>query len=47
MEWEDRDLQDLDAAVELLESPGFIAKVSGVVGMPIEYALDRPTGRSQ
>jgi len=41
MEWEDRDLQDLEAAVELLESPGFIAKVSGFVGMPIEYALDR------
>jgi hypothetical protein len=41
MEWEDKDLQDLETAVELLESPGFIAKVSGLVGAPIEYVLDR------
>jgi len=41
MEWEDKDLQDLETAVELLESPGFIAKVSGLVGTPIEYVLDR------
>jgi len=41
MEWEDKDLQDLETAVELLESPGFIAKVSGLVGTPIEYVLDK------
>ena len=41
MEWEDKDLQDLETAVKLLESPGFIAKVSGLVGTPIEYVLDR------
>jgi hypothetical protein len=41
MEWEEKDLQDLETAVELLESPGFIAKVSGLMGAPIEYVLDR------
>jgi hypothetical protein len=41
MEWDDRDLQDLQSAVELLENPGFIAKVSAFVGTPIEYVLDR------
>jgi hypothetical protein len=41
MEWSDKDLQDLETAVELLESPGFIAMVSGFVGTPIEYVLDR------
>jgi len=41
MEWNETDLQDLETAAGLLESPGFIARVSGVVGMPIEYVLDR------
>jgi len=41
MEWEDKDLKDLETAMELLESPGFIARVSGLVGTPIEYVLDR------
>ena len=41
MEWDDQDLQDLVTAAELLESPGFIARVSGLVGTPIEYVLDR------
>jgi len=41
MKWEDNDLADLETAMELLESPGFIAKVSGLVGTPIEYVLDR------
>lgn len=47
MEWEDKDLQDLKTAVELLESPGIIAKISGLVGTPIEYLLDKlPNGAS-
>ena len=41
MEWEDKELQDLETAMELLESPGFIARVSGLVGTPIEYVLER------
>jgi hypothetical protein len=41
MEWEKKDLHDLETAVSLLESPGFIAKISGYVGTPIEYVLDR------
>lgn len=41
MEWTESELQDLETAAGLLESPGFIARVSGVVGMPIEYVLDR------
>jgi hypothetical protein len=41
MEWNETDLEDLETAAGLLESPGFIARVSGVVGMPIEYVLDR------
>lgn len=36
MEWNETDLQDLETAAGLLERPGFIAWVSGVVGMPIE-----------
>jgi hypothetical protein len=46
-EWEDKHLQDLKTAVELLESPGIIAKISGLVGTPIEYLLDKlPSGAS-
>ncbi len=41
MEWNESDLQDLETAAGLLENPGFIARVSGVVGMPIEYVLDK------
>ncbi len=39
MEWKDKDLQDLRTAVHLLENPGLIAKVSDVLGTPIEYVL--------
>jgi hypothetical protein len=40
MEWNETDLSDLEIAVNLLESPGFIAKLSDFVGTPIEYALN-------
>jgi len=40
-DWENRDLEDLATAVERLESPGFIARVSDFVGTPIEYVLDK------
>jgi hypothetical protein len=39
MEWNSTDLHDLSTAVGLLENPGLIAKVSDVVGTPIEYVL--------
>ncbi len=39
MEWNEKDLQDLKSAVERLENPGLIAKVSDVVGTPIEFVL--------
>ena len=35
VEWSDQDVEDLAMAAELLENPGFIAKVSGFVGTPI------------
>jgi hypothetical protein len=41
MEWNQADLEDLETAAGLLVSPGFIARASGVLGMPIEYVLDR------
>lgn len=45
MEWSDTDLRDLATAVELLENPGFIARVSDLVGTPIEFVLRRlPSG---
>jgi len=37
MEWQENDLLDLKSAVELLENPGLIAKVSDLVGTPIEF----------
>jgi len=40
-DWENRDLEDLATAVERLESPGFIARVSDFVGTPIDYVLDK------
>jgi hypothetical protein len=47
VEWSDQDVEDLAMAAELLENPGFIAKVSGFVGTPIEYVLDKlPKGAS-
>ena len=47
MEWEKKDLQDLETAVNLLENPGFIAKISDLVGKPIEFVLDKlPSGAS-
>jgi hypothetical protein len=36
MRWSDADLVDLRTAVDLLENPGLIAKVSDLVGTPIE-----------
>ena len=44
MQWNENDLQDLEVAAELLENPGFIAKVSGLVGTPVEYLLDKLPG---
>jgi hypothetical protein len=45
MEWHDKDIEDLEKAVERLENPGFIAKLSDVVGTPIEFVLDKlPSG---
>lgn len=37
--WAAQDLADLAAAVERLEHPGFVARLSDLVGMPIEAAL--------
>jgi hypothetical protein len=39
MKWNDSDLHDLEIAVNLLENPGFIAKISDFVGTPVEVAL--------
>jgi hypothetical protein len=36
MEWHENDRRDLQVAVELLENPGLIAKVSDLVGTPVE-----------
>jgi len=36
MDWESRDLEDLARAVHLLEHPGLIAKISDMIGTPIE-----------
>ena len=45
MEWKERDLEDLNTAVSMLENPGFIAKISDLVGTPIEFVFDRlPSG---
>lgn len=41
MEWQTNDLHDLKTAVDLLENPGLIAKVSDVIGTPIEYVLNK------
>ena len=41
MEWVESDLSELASAVELLENPGFIAKISDAVGTPVEYVLDK------
>jgi len=48
MEWAEHDLKDLASAVKLLENPGFIARLAGYVGTPIEFVLDRlPRGASE
>jgi hypothetical protein len=45
MVWEEKDLEDLTTAVNILENPGFIAKISDLVGTPIEFVFDRlPSG---
>lgn len=36
MDWNDNDRQDLALAISLLENPGLIAKISDLVGTPIE-----------
>lgn len=41
MDWNQEDLQDLASAIALLENPGLIAKVSDVVGTPIEFVLKK------
>ena len=41
MEWHEKDLEDLETAVKRLENPGFIAKLSDLVGTPIEFVLDK------
>jgi hypothetical protein len=41
MTWEKKDLEDLRTAVNLLENPGFIAKISDLVGTPIEFVIDK------
>ena len=41
MDWHEKDVQALEAAVERLENPGFIAKLSDVVGTPIEFVIDK------
>jgi hypothetical protein len=43
--WTEADERDLRSAVELLESPSFVARVSDLVGTPIEALLRRlPSG---
>lgn len=39
MEWQQDDLHDLKTAVNLLENPGLIAKISDMAGTPIEYIV--------
>lgn len=39
MALEDRDRNDLETAVELLESPSFVAKLSDLIGEPIEKVV--------
>jgi hypothetical protein len=49
MEWNDNDRQDLSLAIGLLENPGLIAKISDLVGTPIEAlfkALPKGAGES-
>ena len=41
MEWHEKDLEDLETAVERLENPGFVARLSDMVGTPIEFVLDK------
>lgn len=38
-DWNERDLNDLNLAISLLENPGLIAKISDVIGTPIEVVL--------
>lgn len=49
MEWNDNDRRDLTQAIGLLENPGLIAKISDLVGTPIEAlfrALPKGAGES-
>jgi hypothetical protein len=41
MTFSDRDRNDLETAVELLESPSFVAKLSDLIGEPIEKVVSR------
>lgn len=48
LSWTEADEHDLRTAVALLESPSFVARVSDLVGTPIEALLRRlPSGASQ
>lgn len=46
-DWRDNDIHDLTTAVQLLENPGLIAKISDLVGTPIEALFKSlPSGAS-
>ena len=41
------DLKRLEEAVKLLENPGWIAKITNMIGMPIDWAIKKlPKGAS-
>ncbi|MGZ3593585.1 MAG: EcsC family protein, partial [Syntrophales bacterium] len=41
------DLKRLEEAVKLLENPGWIAKITNMIGMPIDWAIKKlPEGAS-
>ena len=41
------DLKRLEEAVKLLENPGWIAKITKMIGMPIDWAIKKlPKGAS-
>jgi hypothetical protein len=40
-QWTERDIDDLRAAKRALESPSFIATVTGLLGKPISAGLKR------
>ena len=46
-QWQDKDLEDLERASALLESPGFVARVFDYVGAPTELVLDALPGTAR